>query len=194
MGFLKWACTACALLVLASCSNIEVIHTGNEAFAAANYQYYSWRSEPVGPATTPGPMDLTRRMDPLIRAAVDDALADHGYQLNPEKAQFSVDYLFAAGLVDGAKSELAYNVTTRPAGVANRSLNQAEVDNAFALAGVMETSNFALQFNDTDSRRQVWRVVITKIVEDMNLSDAQVQSKVSRVISRGLRDLPDRQL
>ena len=53
-------------------------------------------------------------------------------------------------------------------------VNQAVVDNAYALAGVKETSNIALQFNDVTTKREVWQVFITKIVDNVNKIDMKV--------------------
>jgi hypothetical protein len=92
---------------------------------------------------------------------------------------------------EGRTSEAASNITTYPRVVANRQADGATVDNAYALGGVKKTSNIALQFNDVARHEEVWHVIITKIVEDANLSDTgRLERSVDRAVEQGLRPLP----
>jgi predicted secreted protein len=175
--------------LLAACSGLETRPGDTEAFAAGNYTYYSWRSEPLenkGQST-----DMIYALDPLLRQAVDRELAEKGYVLDADKAQFSVDYIYAPGLRLGQAGQEASNLETYPSAVANRQVNQAVVDNAHALGGVKEISNIGLQFNDESRREEVWRVVITKIVENTNTIDNdRLQHNVNEAIAQGLKTLP----
>jgi hypothetical protein len=73
----------------------------------------------------------------------------------------------------------------------NRQINQAVVDNAYALGGVKETSNIALQFNDSTSKKEVWHVIITKIVEDVNNVDKkEIRNGVEKGVREALGELP----
>ena len=113
--------------------------------------------------------------------------------LDPERAQFSVDYLQAMALREGVSSQDASGgIDPIPSARPNRQINQAMVDNANALAGVQTTNNIAIQFNDLATQEEVWHVVITKIVENVNQTDIErIERNVSRGISQGLRDLPN---
>jgi len=131
-------------------------------------------------------------IDPILRSAVDADLSKKGYTLDPERAQFSVDYIYASGLRMGERSGEAYNITPYPSVNPNRQINQAVVDNAYALGGVKETSNIALQFNDITTRKEVWHVIITKIVENVNEVDkAEIRKGVQKGVQAALKTLPD---
>ncbi len=187
-------CLAALLLALnlAACSVTEVRPADTGLFAAAGYQYFKWRSKPLQNTARSGdPMYL---LDPILRRSVNAALADKGFVLNEEKAQFSVDYFLAAGMREGTKSEAASNITPYPTVLPNRLPDGATVDNAHALGGVKTTSNIALQFNDVARREEVWHVIITRIVEDENMRDtARLESIVQRAVRQGLRSLPPAQ-
>jgi len=182
---------ACGLLsmALAACSGIEIQPTPMDKFAAGNYQYYRWRTEPL--RNTANSSDPVYSMDPIMRREVNRGLQSKGYILDKERAQFSVDYLYATGMRQGAVSEQASNVTPYPTAVPNRQVNQAVVDNAIALGGVQETSNVALQFNDVKNNKEVWRVIITKVVENANNVDrAQLDSNLTKGLNKALGPLP----
>ena len=177
-------------LTLAACSGIEVQPTETDTFAAGGYKYYTWRSEPL--VNTTNSRDVMYLMDPILRKDVDKELGKKGYVLDPVRAQFSVDYIYAQGLRMGERSELATNITTYPSVNPNRMQNQAVVDNAYALGGIKETNNIALQFNDTGTKQEVWQVIITKIVENVNKVDVKEMKKGLREgVRRALEPLPD---
>ncbi len=176
-------------LLLAACSDIETRPAETETFAAGHYRYYSWRSEP--PENMGSSQDPVYLIDPIVRRQVDKNLAEKGYVLDPARAQFSVDYIYAPGLRMGELSSEASNITPYPSVTPNRQVNQAVVDNAYALAGVKETSNIALQFNDVTTKREVWQVVITKIVDNVNKIDMKVMKDSLREgIRKALEPLP----
>jgi hypothetical protein len=176
-------------LTLAACSGIETRPEDTDRFAEKNYRYYAWRSEPLKNPTNSS--DRIYLMDPIVRREVDRNLKAKGYQLDPARAQFSVDYLQAPGLRIGEKSEAASNITPYPTVLPNRQVDGAVVDNAHALGGVKETSNIAIQLNDVASKQEIWQVVITKFVENINQVDRKnLDSTLSKAISRGLETLP----
>ena len=176
-------------LALAACSGVETRPEDTAGFAAKNYQYYSWRSQPL---QNPGNSnDAIYLMDPIVRREIDKTLQAKGYRLDPERAQFSVDYLQAPGLRMGEKSEVASNITHYPTVNPNRQVDGAVVDNAHALGGVKETSNIAIQINDVAGKQEIWQVIITKFVENTNQVDRQnLDKNLSRAISKGLDTLP----
>ena len=176
-------------LTMAACSGIET-HSGDvDAFAAGDYRYYKWRSEPL--KNTGNSADPIYLIDPVLRREVDAALRDKGYRLDADRAQFSVDYLYAAGLRLGETSQDATNLTPYPTALPNRQVDQATVDNAYALGGVKETNNIALQFNDVGRREEVWHVVITKIVENANRIDRDALDRdLKKAVTQALRPLP----
>ncbi|MEP5568179.1 MAG: DUF4136 domain-containing protein [Halioglobus sp.] len=178
-------------MALTACSSIETEPTDTAAFAAGNYKYFKWRSEPL--TNTAQSDDLLYIMDPMVRREVNSALSQRGYVLNPERAQFSVDYLQAVGLRQGVSSQDASGgIDPIPSARPNRQINQAMVDNAHALAGVQTTNNVAIQFNDVANQEEVWRVVITKIINDVNNVDtAAMQRNINRAIEQGFKTLPD---
>lgn len=177
-------------LALAACSGIETRPEDTTQFAAKNYRYYSWRSEPLENPTNS--KDRIYVMDPIVRREVDKNLKNKGYILDPDKAQFSVDYLQAPGLRMGAKSEASTNISLHPSVVPNRQVDGAVADNAQALGGVKETSNVAIQFNDVGRKHEVWQVVITKFVENVNQVDPKrLDTNLSKAIAKGLDPLPE---
>ena len=188
----KFATTALWLalgLVLAACSGTETRPSDITAFEAGDYRYYTWRSEPL--ANTSRSNDPLYKLDPLLRRAVDSELRAKGYELDPAKAQFSVDYFFAVGMREGQKSDASTNIRPYPTALPSRLPDGATVDNAYALGGVKETGNIALQFNDEGRREEVWHVIITWIVEDANMSDTtRLERNVQQAVRQGLRPLP----
>ena len=190
MRIIKLAAIALLALAAVACSGIEVRHGDTDNFADGNFRYYKWRSEPL--RNTTGSNDNIYLIDPILRREVDAGLAAKGFVLDPERAQFSVDYLTAMGLRMGVASQDASNIDPIPRATPNRQVNQAMVDNANALSGVQETSNIALQFNRVADNKEVWRVVITKIVENTNRVDEQrLERNLQRGINQALRPLPD---
>ena len=178
-------------LVLGACSSIETRPADTTAFAAGNFSYYKWRSEPLSnPSGSSDPMYM---MDPIIRRELDANLARKGYILDPDRAQFTVDYLQAIGMREGVSSQDASGgIDPIPSARPNRQINQAMVDNANALAGVQTTNNIAFQFNDAKTNEEVWRVVITKIVDNVNTTDPEAMKRnIARGVERGLRNLPE---
>lgn len=177
------------LLAVAACSGIETRPAETDTFAAGNYKYYAWRSEPM--VNSVGSQDTMYLIDPILRRDVDRELAKKGYVLDPGRAQFTVDYIYAQGLRLGERSEQATNITNYPGVIPPTQTNQAVVDNAYALGGVKETSNIALQFNDATSKREVWQVIITKIVENVNRVDiAEMKASLREGVSKALQPLP----
>ncbi len=177
-------------LALTACSGVEIRPSETDTFAAGNYRYYKWRSEPL--QNTINSSDPIYIMDPIMRREIDSTLRSKGYILDPERAQFSVDYLYAVGLREGAKAEQASNISPIPSVTPNRQVDQAVVDNANALGGLKETSNIAVQFNDTATREEVWRVIITKIMDNVNTVDGTKAADVlSKAVDKALRELPD---
>jgi hypothetical protein len=190
MRIIKLAAIALLALAAVACSGIEVRHGDTDNFAAGNFRYYKWRSEPLH--NTTGSNDNIYLIDPILRREVDAGLSAKGFVLDPERAQFSVDYLTAMGLRMGVASQDASNIDPIPRATPNRQVNQAMVDNANALSGVQETSNIALQFNRVADNKEVWRVVITKIVENANRVDKErLERNLQRGINQALRPLPD---
>ena len=176
-------------LLLTACSGVETRPTETATFEAGNYSYYKWRSEPLD--NTTGSTDPIYVIDPILRKEVDAELARKGFILDPERAQFSVDYIFATGLRMGERGSDASNISTYPGVIPNRNIDQASVDNAYALGGVKETSNIALQFNDVERKEEVWRVIVTKIVETTNTAEySNLESNIRSAVRQGMRPLP----
>ena len=189
MRITRLPATLLLALVLAACSGVEIEPSETGTFAAGNYRYYKWRSEPL--VNTINSSDPIYQVDPVMRREVNAALRGKGYIEDADRAQFSVDYLYATALREGAKSEQATNITLYPSVTPNRQVDQAIVDNANALGGPQETSNIAVQFNDTGSNEQVWRVIITKVVENVNNVDtARLSEVVRKALDKAMRELP----
>tara|TARA_R110001592_G_scaffold363043_1_gene679730 strand:- start:217463 stop:218041 length:579 start_codon:yes stop_codon:yes gene_type:complete len=189
MRFTTLLATLVMILSVVACSGIETRPAPIEEFAAGNYKYYKWRSEPL--PNTANSQDPWYIMDPILRKELNEDLAKKGYVLDEQRAQFTVDYLYAAGLRMGERSAEASNLTPYPSVNPNRQINQAVVDNAYALGGVKETSNIALQFNDATTKKEVWHVIITKIVEDVNkVNVKEMKSTLRKGLSAALSTLP----
>lgn len=188
MRFTNILASGLLALLLAACSGIEIQPGEIDQFAAGNYQYYKWRSEPM--TNSANSSDPIYNIDPVLRRQVNAGLQSKGYILDEERAQFSVDYIFATGMRQGEKSEQASNLTLHPSVMPNRQIDGASVDNAIALGGVKETRNIALQFNDVTSNEEVWQVIMTRFVEDVNKAGSRVDENLSKAINKALKPLP----
>ena len=182
------AYTLC-LLALAACSGVHIQHSPIEPFAAGNYRYYMWRTDPLPVSTRSS--DVLYGVDPVLRREVDAQLQSKGYVLDPQQAQFTVGYLYESGMVQGERSALASNISPIPRVLPNRQIDQASVDNAIALGGVKETNNIVLQFNDRGDNRAVWQATLTSIVENTNSGDtSQLDTHLQKHLARALQPLP----
>lgn len=176
-------------LALAACSGVEIEPAGIDHFAAGNYRYYSWRTEPLPNETRSS--DPVYAIDPVMRREVDANLGRKGYILDPQRAQFTVDYIFSQGMLQGERSGWASNISPRPSVTPNRQVDQASVDNAIALGGVKETNNIILQFNDRTSNKEVWQVTLSKIVENANRTDtSRIDETLKKYMERALESVP----
>jgi hypothetical protein len=176
-------------LLLVACSGVEIQQSSIDKFSGGDYRYYTWRTEPLPNVTRSS--DPVYAIDPVIRREVDADLQRKGYVLDKSRAQFTVDYLYVSGMQQGARSELASNITPYPRVTPNRQVNQATVDNAIALGGVKETNNIILQFNDLASNQEVWQATLTKVVEDANNIDAsRLDQNLKDYLARALKNLP----
>jgi len=185
----KLALIAFLALFAAGCSNMEVRPGDTVTFEAGGHRYYSWRSQPL--ENTINSTDLIYVLDPVLRREFDAAMAERGYRLDPDQATFSVDYIYAQGLRMGEQSRNSSNLSTHPGAIPNRNMDQASVDNAYALAGVKETSNIGIQFNDIESNQEIWRVVITRIIEDSTRTDySGIEGVINRAMRQAVRNLP----
>jgi len=176
-------------MVLVACSGVDIQHSPIDPFAAGNYHYYMWRTDPL-PQTTRSSNALYA-IDPVVRREVDTRLQSKGYMLDPQRAQFTVNYLYMAGMVQGERSALASNISANPRIMPTRRVDQASVDNAIALGGVKETNNLIVQFNDRSSNQEVWQVTLTEIVENANSKEtAHLNDNLTKFLERALQPLP----
>jgi hypothetical protein len=176
-------------LLLLACSAVEVHHAPIEPFAASGYRYYSWRTNPL-PAKS-NSSDPLYTLDPIMRREVDALLQAKGYVQDAARAQFTVDYQYMTGYRQGARSQLAENISPWASITPNRQVNQASVDNAIALSGVQSTNNLILQFNDKATNREVWQATMTRIVENANDVNASgLDQNLPSSLQRALEPLP----
>jgi hypothetical protein len=184
--------TALIALAMVACNGVEVRPAETDTFAAGNYRYYSWRSEPI--VNTANSRDHMYRLDPILRGAINTSLQAKGYVHDAQRAQFSVDYLFAEGVRDGVKGAEASNLSTHPGVVPDGNINQASIDNAIAMGGLKETRNIGIQLNDIERNEEVWRVIITKLIDDANLDQSsRLTNSINSAINKGMRSLPPAQ-
>lgn len=177
------------IAVITACSSVEVEIWDSGEFGPANFQTYSWRSEPFSNSVYS--RDPIYIIDPVLREVVNKDLSAKGYRLVARNGDFNIDYTYAPGLRMGAPSEATDNLSPRAGVRPNTTISQAERDNAIALSGVKETRNIALQFNDGKSNLQLWRVLITKFATDANQPDRErVRSALESGVKKGLKDLP----
>lgn len=181
---------AMVMMFAVACSPVDIQPAATEGFAKKDYQYYRWARLPILKGTS---RDFPRRpIDPTVRQAVDDTLQKKGYLLDPQKAQFNIDYRYGIGIREGVAGDDASNITYVPPGTINRKIDQASRDNAIALGGVKETKNLQLRIRDTTSQQEVWEVTLTEIVSNTNnTGGGQIDKSLSDAIPRALRSLPD---
>ena len=185
------ATAALTALLLGACASTEVDTWPPERFIAGNYQTYSWRSEPI--VNTIGSRDPIYVMDPIVREETNRVLASKGYQLVEWNGEFTIDYIYAPGVVAGEMADEAYVIGVRAGVRPNINVSQAQRDNAIALGSTArETHNLVLQINDGAARKEVWRGHVTKFAENVNTSDTSAtRREVSTAVSRLLRELPN---
>ena len=188
MSHPKFLATLLLALLVTACASVEVDVWDSQEFAAGNFQTYSWRSEPFSREVYF--KDPIYVIDPLLRESVDAELKALGYRLVPRGGDFTIDYIFAPGIRLGAATEQASNISPRAGVRPNTNISQAERDNAIALAGLRETRNIALQINDGETGREIWRGVITKIVSNVNEVDSTARRNINNGVRRAFRDLP----
>ncbi len=176
-------------LTLVACSGVDIQHSAIDRFTAGNYHYYTWRTEPLPQATESS--NAMYAIDSVMRQEIDAQLQSKGYVPDPQRAQFTVNYRYVRGMVQGERSALASNISAYPGGGTNRLVDQASVDNAIALGGVKETDNIILQFNDRATNREVWQVTLTEIVENANSNEsARLNDNLTKFLQRALQPLP----
>jgi hypothetical protein len=174
-------------LLLIACSGTEIIPDATDTFTATGFTSYAWRSKPLPQGGRSN--DLVYQADPVIREAVDERMAELGYRIVARAdAQFLVDYVAAAGFNDGQLARNASNITPLPSGTINRQINQAEVDNAYALGGVKEMGNIAVVFLNAANQDLLWKVTVSSIIEDRNRVD---RDALRRTMQRSLSTLPE---
>jgi hypothetical protein len=177
---------ALAMCTVAACSGVETIPEDTARFEATGFSTFAWRSEPV--SQNGFSRDRLAQADPFIRDAVQSRLLELGYRLAPrEEADFLVEYLAAAGINDGQLARTASNVTPYPSATIGRIADGATVDNAYALGGVKEMGNLLLVFVDPRASEVLWRVTISKVIEDANQIS---ENAVHRAVRQGLSTLP----
>jgi hypothetical protein len=186
MSPIKTVAAALLFAFLGACSGLEYEAWPTDEFAAAGYQTYSWRTEPI--QNIAGSGDPIYALDPIARAETDSLLQAKGYRRVDWNGDFTVDYIYAPGLTSGVMGEEASIITTRVGVRPNSSVSQAERDNAIALgSGVKETHNLALQLNDGKSRKEVWRGIITKIAQEGSSnkpSRSSIKSGLNKLVSQ----------
>ncbi|MCX2980291.1 DUF4136 domain-containing protein [Halieaceae bacterium IMCC14734] len=190
MSVWKQCTIVLTLLIVGGCASTEVDTWPVDTFSAGNYQTYSWRTEPI--RNSQGSADAIYTLDPIVREETDRLLKAKGYRLLEWDGDFTIDYIYAPGLVAGAKGDNAYMVSARAGLRPNMNVSQAERDNAIALGTDRETYNLALQINDGKKRHEVWRGVVTKIATDINpRSQDAVRSSARTLLSKLTGQLPD---
>ena len=135
MRTMKLLATLSLTLALAACSGIEIQPAETDTFAAGNFRYYTWRTEPL--ENTINSQDPIYLMDPILRREVDARLQEKGYILDPQKAQFNVNYISAPGLLTGEKGQESSNLRPYPTALPNRrfiGLDQVRDDTGFRIA------------------------------------------------------------
>ena len=171
------------------CASVEVDVWDSQEFAGSGFNTYSWRSEPFS-------SDFYFRdpiyvIDPILREVVDEELAARGYRRVARSGDFTIDYIYAPGVRLGAPTAATDNIAPRAGVRPNTTISQAERDNAIALSGVKETRNIALQINNGETNREIWRAVLTKIIADANTPDRnRTRSALRSGVRRAFEQLP----
>lgn len=189
----RWPALLIALfgtLLAGACSPVDIQPDESGTFADKGYRYYTWANPALPNATS---AETSRRaIDPTVRREVNQALQEKGYQLDAQRAQFSIGYRYGIGTRDGVPRDDASNITYYPPTTINRKVDQASRDNAIALGGVKETKELQLRFRDIASQRVVWEVTLTEIAADANrLGEDKLDKSLGDAIPRALRSLPD---
>lgn len=149
---LRSATLALALL-LTACSGYETRPSAIDTFVAGDYHYYRWSNKPL--VNTSNSDDLIYTLDPVLRTQLAKELQNKGYSLDPQRAEFTVNYVYAERIRLGERSDSVSNLGSAPGSFPNRNLDQASIDNAYALGGVKETSNIGIIFRDIETNAEV---------------------------------------
>ena len=175
------------VFMLGACSGTETVPDDTARFEASGHRSYAWRSEPLsGSANARG---LLYQADPVIRSTVDERLAELGYRrVDRENAGFLVEYFAAESISEGRLATNASNVSPYPTATINRLPDGASIDNAYALGGAKALGNVVIVFVDRASTDLLWRVRISKVIEDANRINERA---VRTAIRQGLSTLPE---
>lgn len=174
------------LWLLSACSGIETVPGDTSIFAAKKFSRYAWRTDAL--STPTGRVDKLHQADPIVRAAVEERMAELGYQqVAKDDAEFLIEYLAAAGMNAGQLPRNSNNVMPYPTATINRLPDGASMDNAYALSGAVETGNLLLVFVDAKTIAPLWDVRISSVIENAN----RVNEKALRsAVLHGLRTVP----
>jgi hypothetical protein len=172
--------------LLAACSGVETVPDDTARFEATGYTRFAWRSDPLRQDIYA--RDRLYQADPIIREAIAARLVELGYrEVARDEAEFLVEYLAAGSVNAGRVATTASNVTPYPSATINRQVDGASVDNAYALGGVKEMGNLLVVFVDPADAAVLWRVRISKVMEDANRVN---ENAVVRAVREGFATLP----
>ncbi len=180
--------------LLVACTGIQIDSAPLDRFKAGNFQSYSWRTPAL--KTSTGDTDALSIIDPALRAAVDRDLSAKGYRQVAADGDFIIDYQFRAALAQGELNSTAREADNTspyvdPNVVVNRQVNQALLDNAYALSGPKAINSIVIQFSSGDKQRLLWTTAINKMVENVNRDNVEKMTKnVNTAVSRAFSRLP----
>ena len=200
MGFLTdiptnkcWLGLLLMPLVIA-CTGIQIDSAPLDRFNQGNYQSYSWQTAAL--KSHSGDTDTLSIIDPALRAAVNNELSAKGYRQVASGGDFVIDYQFRAALAQGELNSTAREADNTspyvdPNVVVNRQVNQALLDNAYALSGPKAINSIVIQFSSGDKQRRIWTTTINKMVENVNRDNVDKMTKgINTAIKRAFAWLP----
>ncbi len=185
---------ALVMPLLVACTGIQIDSAPLDRFNEGNYQSYSWRTAPL--KTSTGDTDTLSIIDPALRAAVDRELSAKGYRQVASNGDFIIDYQFRAALAEGELNSTAREADNTspyvdPNVVVNRQVNQALLDNAYALSGPKAINSIVIQFSSGDRQRLLWTTAINKMVENVNRDNVDKMTKgINAAVGRAFARLP----
>lgn len=180
--------------LLIACSGIQIDSAPLDRFNEGGYQSYSWRTAAL--ETHSGDTDTLSIIDPALRTAVNDVLSTKGYRQVASGGDFVIDYQFRAALAQGELNSTAREAENTspyvdPNVVINRQVNQALLDNAYALSGPKAINSIVIQFSSGEKQRLIWTTSINKIVENVNRDNMdKMTAGINKAISRAFARLP----
>ena len=176
---------------LVSCIGTRTRSWQSEQFPALqpDWRYYRW-VDPALPVEGDY-QDHIQRIDQAVRAQIDAMLDKRGYQCDPQRAQFEVDYRIGDESVVGLPGPLS--PTDEPERIFAGPNAEYEVSTRFYTHRTLayhEVSHLKLSLFDIATKLIVWQRSASKLVDDPGASADKVSADIAAATKKLFKVFP----